>query len=514
MARLKGVDASFLYFETAETPMHVAGLTLFDLPDSYRGRFHQVYRDFLHGRLHVTDLFTRKLANTVLALDHPSWVEDKQFDIDYHIRSLMLPAPGSFAQLEHAVARLHGERMDRTRPLWQFTVIEGLADGRGALYSKVHHSALDGGAGMLLTQAMYDVTPQPRPKPVPPAKLAPADAPDMMSGLAGLYVDYLRRQVDALQRFPDLLRAVNNVLLPKIPEGAQLSDLLPKLDGERRLPPLSAPRTVLNVQITGERAYAARSMKLAAAKKVAKAAGAKLNDVVMATCAGALRHYLQGRNAMPRQPMVAAVPVSLRELGNTDMSNQVSMMLVSLATDIDDPAARLAEIMASSRASKRLTAETKDAMPADFSFAGAPVILSLLSRAYGRSGITNWINPPANVVVSNVPGPPVPLFCAEAKVSALYPVSIPAHGMALNFTVQSYLENLDFGVTADRRAVPDIEVVADYLAVAFAELSEAVLPKVAEMPPAVVETQQSGVVPIRSKKRAEAGVPHLAATSP
>jgi diacylglycerol O-acyltransferase len=142
------------------------------------------------------------------------------------------------------------------------------------------------------------------------------------------------------------------------------------------------------------------------------------------------------------------------------------------------------------------------------------VILSLLSRAYGRSGITNWINPPANVVVSNVPGPPVPLFCAEAKVSALYPVSIPAHGMALNFTVQSYLENLDFGVTADRRAVPDIEVVADYLAVAFAELSEAVLPKVAEMPPAVVETQQSGVVPIRSKKRAEAGVPHLAATSP
>jgi diacylglycerol O-acyltransferase / wax synthase len=500
MARLKAIDASFLYFETAETPMHVAGLTLFDLPDSYRGRFHQVYRDFLHGRLHVADIFTRKLANTALALDHPSWVEDKQFDLDYHVRGLMLPAPGSFAQLEQTVARLHGERLDRTRPLWQFTIIEGLADGRAALYSKVHHAALDGGAGMLLTQAMYDVTPQPRPKLVPASTPAPAEPPNALAGLAGLYVDFLRRQVDALQRFPDLLRAANNVLLPVIPDGAKLTDLLPKLDGERRLPPMIAPRTVLNVQITGERSYAARSMKLAPAKKVAKAAGAKLNDVVMAICAGALRHYLEGRKKLPRRSMVAAVPVSLRELGNTDMSNQVTMMLVDLATNIADPAARLAEIVASSRASKKLTADTKDAMPGDFSFIGAPVILSGLAALYGKSGITNWVNPPANVVISNVPGPPVPLFCAEAKVSALYPVSIPAHGMALNFTVQSYLENLDFGVTADRRAVPDIDVLSDYLMVAFQELAASVLP-----PAAPVETKaEEGVVPIRGRKRVQA----------
>ena len=351
MARLKGIDASFLYFETAETPMHVAGLTLFELPDSYRGRFHQVYRDFLHGRLHVADIFQRKLANTALALDHPSWIEDKQFDLDYHIRGLMLPAPGTFAQLEQTVARLHGERLDRTRPLWQFTVIEGMADGRAALYSKVHHAALDGGAGMLLTQAMYDVTPQPRPPVVPASVPAPSETPDALTGLAGLYVDFLRRQVDALQKFPDLLRAANNVLLPKIPEGATLADLLPRLDGERRLP-LVAPRSILNRQITGERSYAARSLKLAPAKKLAKLAGAKLNDVVMAICAGALRHYLGGRKELPRRPMVAFVPVSLRELGNTDMSNQVSGMLVSLATNIDDPAARLAEIVASSRASK------------------------------------------------------------------------------------------------------------------------------------------------------------------
>jgi WS/DGAT/MGAT family acyltransferase len=501
MARLKGLDASFLYFETAETPMHVAGLTLFDLPDSYRGRFHQVYRDFLHGRLHVADIFTRKLANTALALDHPSWVEDRQFDLDYHVRGLMLPAPGSFAQLEQTVARLHGERLERTRPLWQFTIIEGLEDGRAALYSKVHHAALDGGAGMLLTQAMYDVTPQPRPKLVPPSPPAPAEPPPAMTGLTGLYVDFLRRQVDALQRFPDLLRAANNVLLPVIPEGAKLTDLLPKLDGERRLPPLISPRTVLNVQITGERSYAARSMKLAPAKKVAKAAGAKLNDVVLAICAGALRHYLEGRKKLPRRAMTAAVPVSLRELGNTDMSNQVTMMLVDLATNIADPAARLAAIMASSKSSKKLTADIKDAMPADYSFVGAPVILSAFSALYGRSGVANWVNPPANVVVSNVPGPPVPLFCAEAKVSALYPVSIPAHGMALNFTVQSYLENLDFGLTADRRAVPDIAVLGDYLAVSFKELADAVLPPA---PPVEVARPDEAVVSIRTRKRVQA----------
>ncbi len=506
MARLKGVDASFLYMETPETPMHVAGLTLFDLPDSYQGRFHQVYRDFLATRLDLAAIFRRKLANTTLALDHPVWVEDHAFDLDYHVRGIVLPAPGSFAQLEQTVARLHGELLDRQRPLWQFTIIEGLADGRAALYSKVHHAALDGGAGMVLTQAMYDVTPHPRAPVAPPAVPLPSEQPGLMSGLSGLYVDFLRRQVDALQRFPDLLRAVNNVLLPKIPEGATLRELLPS-GPLPKLPPISGPRTILNVQITGERSYAARSLKLAPARRLAKASGAKLNDVVMAVCAGALRRYLQGRKGLPRRPLVAFVPISLRELGNTDMSNQVTGMLCSIATNIADPADRLAEIVASSKASKKLSADIKDAMPGDFSFIGAPVVLSTLAKLYGRSGIANWTNPAANVVISNVPGPPVPLFCAEAKVSGLYPVSIPAHGMALNLTVQSYVDNLDFGLTADRRAVPDIDVLADLLQVSFDELAAAVAarqPPEPAAPPAEAKPDDSSVVALRGKKRAHA----------
>jgi WS/DGAT/MGAT family acyltransferase len=503
MSRLKGLDASFLYFETPETPMHVAGCTLFDLPDAYQGRFHQVYRDFLATRLHLAEIFTRKLANTTMALDHPSWVPDKAFDLDYHVRSIVLPAPGSFAQLEATVARLHGELLDRHRPLWQFTIIEGLADGRAALYSKVHHSALDGGAGMVLTQAMYDVSPQPRAPMAPVKAPLPVEPVGPLAGLGSLYVDFLRRQVDALNRFPDLLRAANNVLLPKIPQDAKLADLLPRRENLPKLPPLISPRTVLNVQITAERSYAARSLPLAPARRLAKAAGAKLNDIVMAVCAGALRRYLQDRKSLPKRPLVAFVPISLRELGNTDMTNQVSGMLCSLGTNVADPVARLKVIIDSSKNSKRIAGQIKDAAPTDFSFVGAPVILSTLSRLYGRSGITNWVNPPCNVVISNVPGPPVPLFCAEAKVSALYPVSIPAHGVALNLTVQSYVDHLDFGLTADRRAVPDIDRLADYLAESFKELADAISPPAPVQTAAPEPVADPAVVPIR-KQRAQA----------
>jgi len=500
MGRLKGLDASFLYFETPETPMHVAGCTLFDLPESYKGRFHQVYRDFLATRLHLADIFTRKLANTTMALDHPSWVPDKTFDLDYHVRGIMLPAPGDFAQLEATVARLHGELLDRSRPMWQFTIIEGLADGRAALYSKVHHSALDGGAGMVLTQAMYDVSPQPRPPMAPVKPPLPVEQAGPLAGLGSLYVDFLRRQVDQLNKFPDLLRAANNLLLPKIPEDAKLTDLLPKRDSLPKLPPLISPRTVLNVQITPERSYAARSLPLAPARRLAKASGAKLNDIVMAVCAGALRRYLLDRKALPKRQLTAFVPISLRELGNTDMSNQVTGMICGLATHIADPVARLRAIVESSRNSKRIAGEIKDATPTDFSFVGAPVVLSTLSRLYGRSGVSNWVNPPCNVVISNVPGPPVPLFCAEAKVSGLYPVSIPAHGVALNLTVQSYVDNLDFGLTADRRAVPDIDRLADYLAVSFKELADAISPPAPAVAPAAEPVTDPSVVPMRKQK--------------
>lgn len=472
--RLRGIDASFLYAETPQAPMHVAGFTLFDVPEHQRGRFYQAYRDFLSQRIGAAPLFTRKLRPTPLQLDHPSWIEDDAFDLDHHLRGLELPPPGSMAQMEEAVARLHGELLDRTRPLWQFTIIEGLADGRAALYSKVHHAALDGAAGMVLTKAMYDVTPQPRPANLLGEILRPPPAPastDLLGGLRDLAMNTIRQQVETVRRLPDVLKAVNNVLLPPLAEDATLADLIP-VRSLSRLPRLAAPRTPFNVQISGERAYAARALPLATAKRLAKATGTKLNDVVMAVCAGALRRYLQQHDALPKRELVAFVPVSLRELGNTDMNNQVSGMLCGLATDVAEPLARLRQIARAATEAKSLTADIKDAMPQDYAFLGAPVILSALARLYGGSGAANWVASPVNVVISNVQGPPVPLFCGEARVAGLYPVSIPAHGTALNLTVQSYIGELDFGLTADRRAVPDLAFLADALAPALEELVE------------------------------------------
>ncbi len=476
--RLQGLDATFLYMETPQTPMHVAGYTLFDLPEHWRGRFYENYRAFLVPRLKLAPLFTRKLRASPMQIDHPAWVEDDQFDLDFHLRSMTLPGPGNWEQLEDTVARLHGELLDRTRPLWQFTVIEGLADGRGALYSKVHHAALDGGAGMVLTKAMYDVTPQPRtlspvgevkrpyatPEPVSPAAL--------LGGLGSMYMNFVRQQIDAIAQVPAMMKAVNNVLLPKLGEDAKLTDLIP-IKSLSRLPPLIAPKTPFNAQITGDRAYAARPLPLALAKKIGKATGTKMNDVVMAICAGALRRYLDEKDALPRKQLVAFVPVSLRELGNTDMNNQVTGMMCGLATQIADPIERLQAIAAAAVGSKSLTADVKDASPKDFSFVGAPVLLSGLAKLFGRSGAANWMRFPFNVVISNVQGPPVPLFCGEARVSGLYPVSIPSHGCALNVTVQSYMDELDLGLTADRRAVPDLGKLADYHRDALFELAEA-----------------------------------------
>lgn len=476
--RLQGLDATFLYMETPQTPMHVAGYTLFDLPEHWKGRFYEAYRAFLVPRLKLAPLFTRKLKTTSLNLDHPSWVEDDAFDLDYHLRGMTLPAPGSWAQMEETVARLHGERLDRNRPLWQFVVIEGLADGRGALYSKVHHAALDGGAGMVLTKAMYDLTPQARQlvpvgeikRPLPSQE--PPPAPNMLQGLRRAYMNYMRQQIELIEQVPAVMKAVNNVLLPKIDEDSKLSDLIP-VKSLSRLPSLMAPKTPFNVQITPDRAYAARPLPLALAKRIGKATGTKMNDVVMAICAGALRRYLEERAQLPRKPLLAFVPVSLRELGNNDLNNQVTGMSCSLATEIAEPLARLRAIAERSAASKSLTTDIKDASPKDFSFIGAPWLMSGMAQLYGRSGIANWARFPVNVVISNVQGPPVPLFCGEARVSGLYPVSIPAHGCALNITVQSYVDELDFGLTADRRAVPDIALLADYHADALQELAEA-----------------------------------------
>ena len=477
--QLSGIDASFLYLETPETPMHVAGLTYFQLPEGFEGSFYRHFRRFFESRLHTIPIFSKRLAPALYDLDHPGWVDDPDLDLDYHLRETTLPAPGSEAQLEEVIARLHANTLDRSRPLWQFYIITGLANGQGVLYSKVHHAAVDGGAGMAINKALYDVTATPREMPPPPSKPAVAKpapssptAVDPVKGIADIMSNMMRQQLKMWEAAPQIMNAMTDAFLAKPGEMPKALGTLQSLVSQ--LPTLDAPRTPFNATITRERSYAARTISLSDAKAIAKASGAKLNDVVMAVCSGALRRYLQEKGQLPDKPLIAGVPISLREPGDTRQNNQVSGMLCQIATDIADPAERLAAIVKSSSQSKQLAGTFRDAVPQDFAFVGAPILLQLVMLVYGRSGLADRLPMPMNVTISNVPGPPMPLYCAGAKVTALHPVSIAAHGAALNITVQSYMDALNFGLTADRRAVPDVGRLGDYLVEAADELKKAV----------------------------------------
>jgi diacylglycerol O-acyltransferase len=467
MKQLGGLDASFLYMETPQTPMHVAGLSIVELPAGYKGSFYDAYKAHIASRLHLMPVLRMKLVQVPLEIDHPLWIDDDAMDLDYHIRQLGLPKPGTMKQLEELVGRLHSNFLDRSRPLWEFYVIDGLADNRLAVYTKLHHAAVDGGAGMALTSMMYDTTPVPRQVEPPPRKAAgESEKPDALGLLGAAYRHVLSQHVSALQKIPDVLKALANVA------GQGLSLSSPLL--VKGLPSLTAPKTMLNQTITSQRAFAARSMPLADAKAIAKQTETKLNDVVMAICAGALRRYLLEKHGLPEEPLVAMVPVSLREPGNTESNNQVSGMLCSLATDVADPLERLQAIRASTLEAKEFSGKIKDAQPRDFAIFGLPVVMQGAMGLYGRSGLADQLPPSANVVISNVPGPPTALYVAGAKVLTLYPVSIPAHGLALNLTVQSYNGALDFGLTACRKTVPELGKLAGYLEESLLELKEAV----------------------------------------
>jgi len=458
MKHLSGMDASFLHLETPEMPMHVGSLQLLDLPAGYEGDFYEDVKRYMASRMHLAEVFQRKLALMPFELANPVWVDDEDLDLDYHVRHVILPRPGTHAQLEQYVARLHSSLLDRSRPLWEIYVIEGLKSGQVAVYNKMHHSTIDGQAGVAVVKALLGTTPVPAPVKPPRPRPRTNQYQLGVAELAGAAVSNTVLQYGKLfKALPAGIKAVASVLYPVSEADGKRHFTIPK--GWQR-----APRTPLNVAITNQRAFAARSLPLNEVKLMAKRSGASLNDVVLAICAGALKRYLADYNCVPDKPLIAAVPVSLREAGNTDPNNQVSMMMVSLATDVDDPIERLLAIHDSASVGKKLTGNIKAAIPTDFPSLGVPWLMSGFASLYGRSRLANRIPPLVNVAISNVPGPQVPLYFAGAKVAAYYPVSIPTHGVALNMTVQSYNGLLEVGLTACRRAMPDVADLADYVA--------------------------------------------------
>ena len=458
MNHLSGIDAAFLHLESPEMPMHVGSLHVLELPAGYGGDFFEDVKACLAQRLHLADVFTRKLALMPFDLSNPVWVEDEDIDLEHHIRHITLPKPGSNTQLQQYVARLHSTLLDRSRPLWEFFVIDGLRSGEVALYIKVHHARLDGQAGVALGRAIFDTAPEGRHiKPPRPRARRNQYQLGVAELLSAALSNTAQQVVKLVKTLPAMGRAASTLLLPQKDEDGRRQWSLP-----RDLNFL-APRTAFNVAITNQRRFAARTVPLAEVKEIAKRSGVSLNDVVMATVAGGLREYFIGHRELPERPLSAAVPVSLRAAGDESANNQVSMVTMTLATDVADPLQRLKTIAAGSAETKAKLGRVKTAIPTDFPMLAAPWLMSGLASLFGRSRLANVLPPVANLVISNVPGIQQQLYFAGARIISYYPVSIPAHGMALNVTVQSYNGRLDYGLIGCRRAVPDIMDLADAL---------------------------------------------------
>jgi diacylglycerol O-acyltransferase len=459
MKPLSGLDGAFLHLETPATPMHVASLHLFDLPPRYKGDFYAAIKRQMRQRLHLAPVFTRRLANMPLQFANPAWVTDDRVDLDWHVQRVALPRPGTQAQLEDAAARLHSELLDRTRPLWRLYVFDGLQSGQAAYYIKVHHAVLDGQAGVLLAQALFDITPRPRAVPAA-GKRAPAEHPGRAELAAAALKHDAGQFIKLARHLPDVVRTLAGMFRPA--PGAAKGRLGQNFS--------FGPKTPINVAIRGERSFAALSLPLDALKAIAAAHDAKLNDVVLALASGALRRYLARHGGIPKKPLIAAMPISLRAPGDTEYTTQATMSLVNLNTHIADPVKRLRAISAAAGAVKDLAKRARGVLPTDFPSIAVPWLLHGLASLYGRSRLADAIPPIANVIISNVPGPQVPLYAAGAQMATYWPLSIPEHGVGLNITVMSYAGAMGFGLTAARNAVPDARELAKALQAAFDEL--------------------------------------------
>lgn len=475
MRQLSGLDATFLYIETPEMPMHVGGLHRLDAPGK-PAAFVQALRQHIASRMHLAPVFHRKLALMPLGMAHPVWVEDPAVDLEWHIREVKLPRPGSDGQLHELVGRLHAEVLDRTRPLWQFFVITGLKGGQLALYTKLHHAAIDGQAGVAVANAVLDVTPEPRT--VAPSETKAGKRVKLGTAeLVGAALTHQLMQINRMVRLlPDAAKTVTGAVTAAV--GSKVKSRKSKADTAAPGAPAAstpawqlAPRTRLNVTISRERAFASAALSLTEVKSISKALEVSLNDVVLALCSGALRTYLKAHKALPSAPLVAAVPVSLRAEGDASHNNQVTMFMVNLASHIADPHDRLRAIRESTQTMKAQVSAMKSLIPTDYPTLGTPWLVSGLAQLYGRVGLADKLPTLANLVISNVPGPQFPLYLAGARMQTYHPVSIPVHGMALNMTVQSYFGSLDFGLIACRKAVPDLELIAAALVEALAELA-------------------------------------------
>jgi diacylglycerol O-acyltransferase / wax synthase len=479
MQQLTGMDASFLALETANTTGHVGGLSVLDPSTASEPLTLARLTEVMAERLPLVPVLRRKLLNVPLGLDQPYWIDDADFDIEYHVREIALPRPGSDAQLTEQVSRLHARPLDRSRPLWELYLITGLARDRAAVYSKIHHAAVDGVSGTELLTVLFDLTPAGREPPAA-EPFQPERPPPLPILVAMAAIRLAWRPVQTIRITNELVR-----LLPALapPASTLAGEILGLNRGDGSViatRPGRAPATPFNRAITPHRRFAFRSVDLGTVKTVKKAFGVSVNDVVMAMCAGALRRWLADHDALPGQPLVAMIPVSVRDpAGQGALGNRVSAMLAPLPTDVTDPGLRLQIVHSATQAAKAQQAEIPQGLVDQISDFAVPALTARAARVVFATGLLHRL-PPFNVTISNVPGPNVPVYMCGARLIAHYPVSVVTDGQGLNITLVGYLGQLHFGLVSSRELVPDIDKLAGYLPEELALLAEAAEKRAAE----------------------------------
>ncbi len=472
MKQLSGLDATFLYMETPEMPMHVGALHVLELPAGFKGKFVVALRKHMATRLPSTPVLRRKLWWMPLNLANPAWV-DAEPNLAEHIVEIKLPAGAKLgdgmAALNAEVSRLHPVLLDRKKPLWKFHIFEGLAPSatglkRVALYSQLHHAAVDGQAAVALANAILDVTPQPRDIEARVSSRPKTFRLEMTEMLRSALGNQAQQVASIVRNLPETLGTLKGAATA----AASGSALLGGKAGPSNL--TLAPRMPVNASVTTGRAFATATLSLPELKALGRLHEATINDMVLMVCSSALRRFYAKRKLLPRKSLVAAVPISLREKGDTTANNQASMSLISLGTHIADTRKRLAHVRAATAAMKTTMGSVKSILPTDFPSLGMPWLIEAAASLYGKAKVADRIPQVANVVISNVPGPPVQLYMAGAAMLTNYPTSIVVHGMGLNITVQSYNQQLDFGLMADAAAMPDVQELASAIAIAFDDL--------------------------------------------
>ncbi len=446
-------SAAFLFAENRRMPMHVGGLQLFETPEGAGHDYgRQIFEQFSQD-VDVAPLFLRRPTRSIATAGQWVWTQDDDFDIEYHFRHSALPEPGRVRELLELCSRLHSTRLARERPLWETHLIEGLSDGRVALYTKVHHALVDGVSAMRLLQSVMSTDPDERGMPpmwaARPGKKAEKARSDAEHSLAAVPLDAMRKALgitaDAAGLPSALVKTLNHGVRN---ETSALS--------------LYAPRTMFNTTITGSRRFAAQGWPLERLRAIGKATDTTLNDVVLAMCSGAIRAYLLDHDALPDSTLVSMVPVGLNAKQSQSASgeggNAVGAVMVKLGTDLDDPADRLTLVHKSMQTGKEaLGSMTQLQIMAMSAMGMAPSIITPMLRLQGI------IRPPFNLIISNVPGPRSHQYLNGAKMVGTYPLSIPINGMALNITCNSYVDDMDFGLTGCRRSVPHLQRLLTHL---------------------------------------------------